>query len=217
MPAAALEASAPGMPRSTTVTETPRWARRNATADPMMPPPMIATSVVSAAAVVDGIRMPSVGGPVKAASPPAPLTSTPDFSRRRSRSSSRGTTRPAPSPSSRPEDEHRVVQRVREKRGGREDRHFTRRRRRVAGRRIDDVVVPLAVEHEGAFVVACVDALPEDYGRVVRLYDLQGLPIADVSRQLGRSSGAVHMLRARAHDQLRVLLGPETGWFGSSA
>ena len=44
MPAAALDASAPGMPRSMTVTATPRCARRSATADPMMPPPMIATS-----------------------------------------------------------------------------------------------------------------------------------------------------------------------------
>jgi len=64
---------------------------------------------------------------------------------------------------------------------------------------------------------AALDALPDDYSRVVRLYDLQALPIAEVARQMGRSSGAVHMLRARAHDRLRSLLGPETGWFSSSA
>src|SRR4029079_17595217 len=52
MPAAALDASAPGMPRATTVTLTPRGARRNATAEPMMPPPMIATSVLFDAAMV---------------------------------------------------------------------------------------------------------------------------------------------------------------------
>lgn len=63
---------------------------------------------------------------------------------------------------------------------------------------------------------AALDALPEDYGRVVRLYDIQTLPIAEVAKQLGRSSGAVHMLRARAHDRLRQLLGPASGWFGSS-
>src|SRR4051812_37321001 len=45
MPAAALEASAPGMPRSMTVTPRPRWQSRNATAQPMIPPPMTATSV----------------------------------------------------------------------------------------------------------------------------------------------------------------------------
>lgn len=64
---------------------------------------------------------------------------------------------------------------------------------------------------------AALEVLPEDYGRVVRLYDLQALPISDVCQQMGRSSGAIHMLRARAHDRLRQLLGPESGWFGTSA
>lgn len=64
---------------------------------------------------------------------------------------------------------------------------------------------------------AALDALPDDYGQAIRLYDLQALPMAEVSRQMGRSAGAVHMLRARAHDRLRQLLGPESGWFGSSA
>ena len=64
---------------------------------------------------------------------------------------------------------------------------------------------------------AALEALPDDYGQVVRLYDLQGLPIAEVSRQMKRSAGAVHMLRARAHDRLRQLLSPESGLFGTSA
>lgn len=64
---------------------------------------------------------------------------------------------------------------------------------------------------------AVLDALPEDYGRVVRLYDLQALPITEVSTQMGRSNGAVHMLRARAHDRLRQMLGSKSVWFGSSA
>lgn len=62
-----------------------------------------------------------------------------------------------------------------------------------------------------------LDAMPEDYAKVVRLYDLEGLPIAEVAQRMGRGSGAVHMLRARAHDRLRSLLGSESGWFGSSA
>lgn len=65
-----------------------------------------------------------------------------------------------------------------------------------------------------ALLHKALEALPDDYGEVVRLYDLQALPIAEVSRRMGRSPGAVHMLRARAHDRLRQLLGPE---FGSSA
>jgi RNA polymerase sigma-70 factor, ECF subfamily len=62
-----------------------------------------------------------------------------------------------------------------------------------------------------------LDALPDDYARAVRLYDLEGHPIAEIAAQMGRSTGAIHMLRARAHDRLRQLLGPESGWFGTSA
>ncbi len=64
---------------------------------------------------------------------------------------------------------------------------------------------------------AALDALPDDYGQAVRLYDLECLAIAEVARRMGRSTGAVHMLRARAHDRLRDMLGPESAWFGSSA
>lgn len=61
-----------------------------------------------------------------------------------------------------------------------------------------------------------LEALPEDYGQVVRLYDLQTLPIAEVARQMKRSAGAIHMLRARAHDRLREILGSESAWFGTT-
>lgn len=64
---------------------------------------------------------------------------------------------------------------------------------------------------------AALDALPEDYGRAVRLYDLQALPIDAVAREMGRSTGAVHMLRARAHERLREILGAETDWFSTSS
>ena len=60
---------------------------------------------------------------------------------------------------------------------------------------------------------AALEALPDDYGQVIRLYDLQGLPIAEVCTQMNRSTGAVHMLRARAHERLRELLAPESGNF----
>lgn len=63
---------------------------------------------------------------------------------------------------------------------------------------------------------AALEALPEDYGRTVRLYDLKGLPIAEVARQMERSPGAVHMLRARAHDRLRELLTAGSGIFETS-
>lgn len=64
---------------------------------------------------------------------------------------------------------------------------------------------------------AALDALPEDYGRAVRLYDLQAMPIDAVAREMGRSTGAIHMLRARAHERLRDLLGSESNWFSTSS
>ena len=59
--------------------------------------------------------------------------------------------------------------------------------------------------------------LPPDYATVIRMYDLQGRPIAEVAAEMNRSTGAVHMLRARAHDQLRCLLGTETDFFSHPA
>jgi RNA polymerase sigma-70 factor (ECF subfamily) len=64
---------------------------------------------------------------------------------------------------------------------------------------------------------AALETLPDDYGKVIRLYDLQGLPIGEVAEHMNRSSGAIHMLRARAHDRLRELLGSASVWFGTSA
>ena len=58
-----------------------------------------------------------------------------------------------------------------------------------------------------------VSTLPERYQQVVRWYDLEGQTIDDVARRVGRSAGAVHMLRARAHDRLRELLGGSSGIF----
>ncbi len=49
--------------------------------------------------------------------------------------------------------------------------------------------------------------LPEAYQQVVRLYDLDGLPIEQVAETLRRSPGAVYMLRARALDRLRTIFG----------
>lgn len=62
-----------------------------------------------------------------------------------------------------------------------------------------------------------LDTIPEDYAQAIRLYDLEGLPIAEVAGRMGRSPGAVHMLRARGHDSLRDLLGAQSAWFSSSA
>lgn len=55
--------------------------------------------------------------------------------------------------------------------------------------------------------------LPRDYETVVRLYDIEGRPMEEVAKQLGRSEGAGYMLRARAHDRLREGMGPPQNFF----
>jgi RNA polymerase sigma-70 factor (ECF subfamily) len=59
-------------------------------------------------------------------------------------------------------------------------------------------------------LTGAISQLPEDYAEVIRLYELQGLPVAEVATILGRSEGAVFMLRARALDRLREVLGQST-------
>ncbi|HEY3242379.1 MAG TPA: sigma-70 family RNA polymerase sigma factor, partial [Phycisphaerae bacterium] len=55
-------------------------------------------------------------------------------------------------------------------------------------------------------MAAAIGKLPADYAKVVRMYDLEGRSVAEVAAAVGRSEGAVYMLRSRAHDRLRELL-----------
>jgi RNA polymerase sigma-70 factor (ECF subfamily) len=55
--------------------------------------------------------------------------------------------------------------------------------------------------------------LPADYATVIRLYDLAGRSVEEVAREMGRSTGAVFMLRARAHDRLRDAMGDPGQYF----
>jgi RNA polymerase sigma factor (sigma-70 family) len=59
------------------------------------------------------------------------------------------------------------------------------------------------VKKDALGVGIAIQLLPDDYQTAVRLYDLEGRPIADVASAMGRSVGAVHMLRGRAHERLR--------------
>lgn len=67
-----------------------------------------------------------------------------------------------------------------------------------------------------ATVESALERLPRDYRQVVRLYDLEGLSPAEVAVLLKRSVGAVHMLRARAHERLRQELGGVSKFFSHS-
>lgn len=66
-------------------------------------------------------------------------------------------------------------------------------------------------------LLAAIDRLPPAYREVVRRYDLDGRPMDEVASSVGRSAGAVHMLRARAHERLRELLGGNPDILGSRA
>ena len=59
--------------------------------------------------------------------------------------------------------------------------------------------------------------LPASYRRVVEEVDLAERPVTEVAAELGKSRGAVHMLRARAHYRLAELLGGRRRFFGDSA
>lgn len=64
---------------------------------------------------------------------------------------------------------------------------------------------------------AAIDRLPPDYATAIRLYDLEGRPMNAITTTMNRSAGAVHMLRARAHQRLGELLGSASAWFDSRA
>ena len=75
-----------------------------------------------------------------------------------------------------------------------------------------------AAEKESAFAIeAALAQLPPSYAKVLRLHDLEGRTVPEVAAELGRSTGAVYMLRARALDRLRELLGSESRYFSDGA
>lgn len=59
--------------------------------------------------------------------------------------------------------------------------------------------------------------LPPDYERVIRMYDLEGRSAVEVSAAMGRSSGAMFMLRARAHERLKEILGGSSKYFSTGS
>jgi RNA polymerase sigma-70 factor (ECF subfamily) len=71
-----------------------------------------------------------------------------------------------------------------------------------------------AAAHEiHAAVLQALDRLPADYAQVLRLYDLQCCVAEQVARQMNRSIGAVYMMRSRALDRLREVLGSASNYF----
>lgn len=66
-------------------------------------------------------------------------------------------------------------------------------------------------QEQQALVLAALDGLPPDYSRVLRMYELEGCCVETVAESMGRSVGAVYMLRARAIDRLRDALSGSSG------
>ena len=58
-----------------------------------------------------------------------------------------------------------------------------------------------------------IEALPHDYGLVLRRIFLEGDSVGEVAEEMGRSRGAVHLLRIRAVDRLRARLGSGSQFF----
>ncbi len=59
--------------------------------------------------------------------------------------------------------------------------------------------------------------LPEDYRTLIRLYDLEGRSVQEVAQALQRSSGAVFMLRSRAHRKLCEIMGTASKYLTDSS
>jgi RNA polymerase sigma-70 factor (ECF subfamily) len=71
----------------------------------------------------------------------------------------------------------------------------------------------VARQEASAAIEAALARMPAAYANVIRLYELEERDIDEVAAALGRSRGAIYMLKARAHELLRGLLGAETDFF----
>ncbi len=62
---------------------------------------------------------------------------------------------------------------------------------------------------------SAIERLPQTHRIVVRMYDLEGKDVEHVAEHLGRSVGAIYMLRSRAHDRLSELMGSSSRYFST--
>ncbi|HNQ22129.1 MAG TPA: sigma-70 family RNA polymerase sigma factor [Phycisphaerae bacterium] len=74
-----------------------------------------------------------------------------------------------------------------------------------------------AAREAKAMLESAISQLPPDYAQAVRLCDLAGLSASEVAERMQRSEGAVRMLRLRARDWLRELLGSPSRFFSDHA
>ncbi|HEY3241867.1 MAG TPA: sigma-70 family RNA polymerase sigma factor [Phycisphaerae bacterium] len=67
-----------------------------------------------------------------------------------------------------------------------------------------------------AIIEDALRELPPDYQQVIRLYGLNGRSAAEIAGVMGRSVGAIHLLRLRAYDRLRTVLGSGSRFFSGA-
>ncbi len=75
----------------------------------------------------------------------------------------------------------------------------------------------VAREEGRAAIEAALAVMPPDYAKVIRMFHLEGRSAPEIANELGRSTGAVYMLKSRAWDQLARLLGDATRFFSRNA
>lgn len=66
------------------------------------------------------------------------------------------------------------------------------------------------------FLHRAMQTLPENYRKIVQMYDIEGRSIEEVSAELNKSAGAVYMLRSRAHRRLGEILGSSSRFVSGS-
>lgn len=64
-------------------------------------------------------------------------------------------------------------------------------------------------------LTSAIEKLPNAYRTVVEMYDLEGKDAEHVAEHLGRSVGAIYMLRSRAHSRLSEIMGSSSRFFST--
>ncbi len=64
-----------------------------------------------------------------------------------------------------------------------------------------------------AAIERAINLLPSDYRDVVRGFDIEGKTVLLLAEEMGRSPGAIYMIKARAHVRLAEILGDSTNFF----
>ncbi len=74
-----------------------------------------------------------------------------------------------------------------------------------------------AMNEVRALLESEIDRLPSDYRKVIREHFLDGHSVSEIAKDMGRTAGAVHLLRIRALRKLESIIGSGTRFFSFSS